>query len=94
MKIVAILAVLVLAGCASRPKAVTYDQLASIQVNDRDCANIEGITRAVEQQLQAKGLLGRNPEDMTEADREYNSRARVIIWSLRIGCNNPRWSLQ
>jgi hypothetical protein len=82
-----------LVGCASR-QAVTYEQLAMIQVNDRDCKNIDGITKAVEQQLQAKRILGRNPEDLSEADREYNSRARVIIWSLRIGCNNPRWSLQ
>jgi len=93
MRLLAVLLVVMLVGCASR-QAVTYEQLAMIQVNDRDCKNIDGITKAVEQQLQAKRILGRNPEDLSEADREYNSRARVIIWSLRIGCNNPRWSLQ
>lgn len=91
MKLVAVLLVLVLAGCASK-RAVSYDQLAGIQVNDRDCANVDGITKTVEQQLKVKGLLGQNPEDMSEEDRNYNSRARVIIWSLRIGCNNPNWS--
>lgn len=94
MKLLAVLLTVMLVGCVSRPQAVTYEQLAIIQVNDRDCSNIDGITRAVEQQLQAKRILGRNPEDLSEADREYNSRARVIIWSLRIGCNNSRWSLQ
>lgn len=94
MRVLAVLIAVLLVGCASRQQAVTYEQLASIQVNDRDCANVDGITRAVEQQLHVKRLLGKNPEDMSDADREYNSRARVIIWSLRIGCNNPRWSLQ
>ena len=92
MKLLAVLLAVALAGCATKQPTVSYNQLASIQVNDRDCANVDGITRVVEQQLQTKGLIGRNPEDMTEADREYNSRARVIIWSLRIGCNNPKWA--
>jgi hypothetical protein len=44
----------------------------------------------MEENLQLKGYAGKNPEDLaTEEDRKYNSRARVVIWSLRIGCNNP-----
>jgi hypothetical protein len=91
MRLFAIMLVLMLAGCATRQPTLTYDQIAAIQVRDSDCRDVDDITRVLETQLRIKGLLNKNPEDMTEADREYNSRARVIIWSLRIACNNPGW---
>jgi uncharacterized protein YcfL len=91
MRLLTILIALVLVGCATRQPTLTYDQIAAIQVRDTDCKDVDQITNIVEAQLRTKGLLGRNPEDMSQADREYNSRARVIIWSLRISCNNPGW---
>jgi lipoprotein NlpI len=89
MKLLAVLLAVGLVGCASN-RAMTYQQVESIQVTNRDCSQIDTIVRQMEQQLQAKGYAGKNPEDLaTEADRQYNSRAKVVIWSLRIGCNNP-----
>jgi lipoprotein NlpI len=89
MKLLAVLLAVGLVGCASN-RAMSYQQLESIQVTNRDCSQIDAIIQQMEQQLQAKGYAGKNPEDLaTEEDRRYNSRARVVIWSLRIGCNNP-----
>lgn len=97
MKTLAIALVLVsLVGCASRggnsytsQQAISYEQLQSIKVTSKNCANIDSYVNFVEQQLRLKGLTNVNPEDLNEDDRKYNATARIIIWSLRIGCNNP-----
>lgn len=88
------LIVLTLTGCAtSTPsgagRAMTYEQLSSIQVKNSDCRNIDAIVSNMENQLRIKGLINANPEDLNDSDRKYNARARIVIWSLRIGCNNP-----
>ncbi|WP_396189380.1 hypothetical protein [Flavobacterium sp.] len=80
-------------GCTSH-RAVSYQKLEQVQVGDYQCANADQYIAEVQQQLKYKGLIGKNPEDLNEADRQYNSRARVIIWSLRIGCNNPGFILK
>jgi hypothetical protein len=63
--------------------------MASIHVDDNNCPNIDQITAGIQQQLRLLGTLDKNPEDMTEYQRQYNEKAKIIIWSLRIGCNNP-----
>lgn len=89
MKSFAILLAVLLVGCSSN-RGMTYNQVESIQLSDRDCARADYIIANMEEQLRIKGYAGKNPEDLaTEEDRKYNSRARVVIWSLRIGCNNP-----
>lgn len=89
----ALLITTMLFGCASR-RAVSYQTLEQVQVSDSQCADADRYIAEVQQQLKYKGLVGQNPEDLNEADRQYNSRARVIIWSLRIGCNNPGFVLK
>jgi len=93
MKLLAVLVAASLAGCASYPytpaPTLSYSDLANIKVSSKNCGNVDAITADLEEQLRRKHILGVNPEDLSEADREYNSRARVIVWSLRIGCNNP-----
>jgi hypothetical protein len=71
------------------PQAMTLSQLESIKVSQRDCSRINDIVTDVETQLKIRGTFGRNPEELGEADRKYNSTGKVVIWSLRIGCNNP-----
>ena len=89
MKSAVILLLVALTGCASN-RAMTYTQVENIQLGDRDCPRADVIIGGLEKQLQIKGYAGRNPEDLpSEEDRKYNSRAKVAIWSLRIGCNNP-----
>lgn len=88
MRLLVILLVVALAGCATRP-TVSYDQMASIHVDDNNCPNIDQIIAGVQEQLRLLGTLNKNPEDMTEIQRQYNEKAKIIIWSLRIGCNNP-----
>jgi hypothetical protein len=88
------LVVLSLVGCASsRPqgqgRAMTYEQLSAIQVKNSDCRNIDAVVNNMETQLRLKGLTNANPEDLNDADRKYNATARIVIWSMRIGCNNP-----
>jgi hypothetical protein len=69
---------------------MTYNQVENIQLGNGDCPRADAVIGGLEKQLQLKGYAGRNPEDLaTEEDRKYNSRAKVAIWSLRIGCNNP-----
>jgi hypothetical protein len=90
MRILAILLVVGLVGCASRPTTMTYADIERITVTDKDCGRVDQITESINQQLYLKGYAGKSPEDLpTEADRKYNSRAKVVIWSLRVGCNNP-----
>lgn len=94
MKLLAMLIVVALAGCAShtpyQQRAWSYQDIESIKVSDNDCSRVDQISETVNQQLYLKGYTGKNPEDLpTEEDRKYNSRAKVVIWSLRIGCNNP-----
>jgi hypothetical protein len=78
-----------LAGCATRTQPVSYERLSAIKVGDSDCANIDRWVNYSEDQLRAKGLLYANPEELNDDDRKYNATARIIIWSLRIGCANP-----
>ena len=84
---------LAITGCASNQvrtsQAISYEQLASTKVSSRDCPNIDTHVNFIEQQLRFKGLLNATPEDLNEDDRKYNATARIMIWSLRIGCNNP-----
>jgi hypothetical protein len=92
MKLLFATLVLCLVGCATNranQQAMLYDQLASIKVTGRDCPRMDYIVNNMETQLRLKGLTYANPEDLTDEDRKYNATARIVIWSLRIGCNNP-----
>lgn len=91
MRLLIILLMLGLAGCASRaPQPMSYAEIERITIRDSDCSRADQIIDNINKQLYLKGYAGKNPEDLpTEQDRKYNSRARVAIWSLRIGCNNP-----
>ena len=94
MRLLAIALVLGLVGCASRapyqPRTMSYSDIEHITVRDSDCSRVDQLTEDINRQLYLKGYTGKNPEDLaTEEDRKYNSRAKVVIWSLRIGCNNP-----
>lgn len=89
MKYAAILlALFSLGGCTS--SGISYQKMSEIQVYDRDCSRADNIIAYVEQQQRLRGTFGISPEDLSEEDRKYNEKARVIVWSLRIGCNNPR----
>lgn len=93
MKYLIVIVTIVLSGCASNQirssQAISYEQLSAIKVSQRDCPNIDTHVNYIEQQLRFKGLLNATPEGLNEDDRKYNATARIIIWSLRIGCNNP-----
>jgi hypothetical protein len=88
-----LLAVL-LVGCASyqpyqSQQAWSYQQLSAFKVNNSMCPQIDYYVNLMETQLRLKGLYNATPENLNDADRQYNAEARIIIWSLRIGCNNP-----
>lgn len=73
-----------------RDRAMSYQQLNSIRVDDRkDCPRIDSMIAMIDEQLALKGFTNDNPEDLNAEDRRYNSTARIIKWSLIIGCNNP-----
>lgn len=89
-RLVLILALLSLVGCATRhPGTVTHEQMSSIKVDNNNCPQIDSIIAEVRDQLRMRGTLNKNPEDLSDADRMYNEKAKIIIWSLIIGCNNP-----
>lgn len=85
------IAVLSLVGCASnrQPQAMSYEQLDRIKVSNTDCRNMDNIIGNMNRQLKLRGLDNANPEDLNDEDRKYNATARIVIWSLIIGCNNP-----
>ena len=74
---------------AQAETAVSYEQLAAFQVNSSMCPRIDDYVNFFEKQLALKGFTYANPEDLNDADRKYNAEARIAIWALRIGCNNP-----
>ena len=81
-----------LGGCATappQPRAVSLAELKSIKLSNKDCPNINQWVNYAESQLQLRGIAGKHPEDLHGEDREYNATARIIVWSLRIGCANP-----
>lgn len=78
------------AGHASKPSGVAmpYEQLKPWSRNYQ-CRDIEFVVSTLETQLRIKGIAGMNPEDLNEEDRMYNAQVRIIVWSMRIVCNNP-----
>lgn len=91
MKLLVALLVIGIAGCASRgqpAKAMPYEQLKTIQYTYKDCENIDLHINNLESQLRARGLVRVNPETLNEQDRMYNATARILVWNLRIDCNN------
>lgn len=93
MKLVLVGLVMTLVGCANtqpvRSPAASYEQLAAIKLSNRDCVNIDRHVNWAETQLRLRGLNNVMPEDLNNDDRKYNATARIMIWSLRIGCANP-----
>jgi hypothetical protein len=89
MKLAVILLVMVLSATARAETPIPYEQLAAFKVNNSMCPRIDAYVSALEHQLALKGFTYANPEDLSDADRKYNAEARIAIWALRIGCNNP-----
>jgi hypothetical protein len=87
---------LLISGCSGLPtsghqlpQAMTYEEISGIELRYRDCRQADFIIDRMRQQLKLRGLVDKNPEDLNQADRLYNSRVKVVIWSLIIACNNP-----
>jgi hypothetical protein len=89
MKLATILLVMLLAIPAHAETPVSYERLVAFKVNSGMCPNIDVHINALERQLALKGFTYANPEDLNDEDRKYNAEARIAIWALRIGCNNP-----
>jgi hypothetical protein len=104
MKTLIAVCVLTLTGCATspdyrpaptmtiaRPPSVSLEQLTAIsqKLSNRDCANLDRNIAFIEEQLRNRGLANRSPEELDDPDRVYNATAKMMIWALRIGCNNP-----
>lgn len=93
MRLFLVLLMISLAGCASNRvgsgTAVSYQELSAKRYTNRDCQNIEYHVKFLESQLQARGLINAVPEQLNEDDRVYNATVRIMVWNLRIGCNDP-----
>jgi len=99
MKLLSLGLALTLVGCAHQsqtyqpqsyqPRAISYEQLKTIRVSNTDCYRIDNMINYVELQLRLRGIADKNPEDLSKEDMQYNATAKIIIWSLRIGCSNP-----
>jgi hypothetical protein len=88
-KLAAILLVVLMSATAHAEIPLTYEQLAAFRADSSMCPRIDYYVSALERQLALKGLTYANPEELNDADRKYNAEARIAIWALRIGCNNP-----
>lgn len=91
MKLLIVLIASALAGCAGRTtpaQTLPYEHLKTIRYTYQDCQNIDLHINTLESQLRARRLLKAEPETLNEQDRMYNATARILIWNLRIDCNN------
>ena len=91
MKLLLTLLAVCLVGCAGnrRSTAISYEQLQNIKYSNSDCAYIGNRITFLEAQIQARGLTNAIPEQLSEEDRVYHATARIMVWNLRIGCNDP-----
>lgn len=89
MKFAAVLLSLTVVGCATNRPTIPYQQIQQFKVTSADCPQADQIISKLNASLARYGIQDMNPEDMTEAQRQYNERAKIIKWSLIIGCNNP-----
>jgi hypothetical protein len=94
MKLLVILTVALLVGCATNNRsysnqAISYEQLKAIKLTNADCPYIDSKINYFETQLRLKGLLYADPANLNSEDRLYNAQARTNIWALRVGCSNP-----
>ena len=89
MKLVAaMVATLLLVGCATRPvnnQAATLEQIKARKYTNADCPNIDQNIQWLETQLRLRGLYNAVPESLSEPDRVYNATVRIAVWNLRIG---------
>jgi hypothetical protein len=69
------------------PQAMSVGEITSLDPKGKDCDNQVAWERLMNNQIQMRGLEGKNPEDMTPEDREFNAGAHQILWSLRIHCS-------
>lgn len=90
MKLLSALLLVGLVGCATRQSTPTasYEELKATRYTYKDCQQIDRHINYLESQLKAKGLANVDPEQLNEPDRMYNATARILIWNLRIDCNN------
>lgn len=69
------------------PQAMSLGEISSLEPKEKDCSNQVGWERLMHNQVQMRGLEGKNPEELNPTDREFNAAAHQIIWSLRINCS-------
>ena len=103
MKTLIAVCLVTLTGCATspayrpvttiiaQPPSMSIEQLTAIskKLSNADCPNIDYNISLLETQLRNRGLANRSPEELDDPDRVYNATAKMMIWALRIGCNNP-----
>jgi hypothetical protein len=96
VRLAVVLLLVLINGCSNvqpivyqPPRAMTYEEIKAIELRYKDCQQIDSIIDRMRQQLVLRGLIDKNPEELNETDRLYNSRVKVVIWSLLIACNNP-----
>ena len=71
--------------------AVSTEDLKAInsRMTSAECSRIDQWNDFVDRELRNRGLANSEPENLVEDDRMFNAQAHILIWSLRIGCNNP-----
>ena len=69
------------------PQAMTAGEIASLDPSGKDCTNQTAWERLINNQITMRGLDGKNPEDLSLEDREFNASAHQILWSLRMNCS-------
>jgi len=82
MKFTILLPLLMVAGCASHPTKLPYDDIRDFRPN---CA----VAKAQVEYMNSQIKLYQNShqdEAQTEEYRKYVSKAKNVIWSLRSSC--------
>ncbi len=79
-------AVILLTGCATQPAQVGYD-ISDYDTFRRDCARAQAQVTYLKTRIDEFHVYFRaNPEQLTQPYRQYYTRLKNNLWSLRSSC--------
>ena len=86
-KVLAVAATVVVTGCASQPTRVGYD-ISDYDTFRTDCGRAQAQVAYLKGRIdEFHAVFGANPNQLTQPYRQYYTRLKNNLWSLRSSCS-------